>query len=91
MTKLIVAFRNFQTALKIRPAVCGLFTCGPNGADGRIYATLYYEHPKSHVVGFILLKIFKVRAFYVIDHRVYLHTILLAIVGLHLMLFRRRM
>jgi len=71
----------------MRPAVFGLLTCGHNGADGHIYATLYYEHPKRNVVGFILLKIFKGRAF----HVMYLHTILRAIVRLHLMLFRRRM
>jgi hypothetical protein len=85
VTKLIVAFRNFANGLKIRPAVFGLLSCVHNGADGRVYATLYYEHPKRHVVGFILLKIFKVRALYVM----YLHTILRAIVHLHL--FRRRM
>jgi hypothetical protein len=91
MTKLMVNFRLFlKTALKICPALCGLLTCGFNGADGRIYATFYYEHPESHVVGFILLKIFEVRAFYVIDHRVYLHTILRAMVCLRLMLYRRR-
>ena len=58
----------------MRPAGLGLLTCGHNGADGRIYATLYHQHPKSPVVGFIVLKIFKARVFYVVGHRMYRHT-----------------
>jgi hypothetical protein len=55
------------------------------------FVQLYITNTPKVMSGFILLKIFKVRAFYVIDHTVYLHTILRVIVCLHLMLFRRRM